>query len=175
MPGLGAGLSDLGKTTKTSGHSVTFESNQPGQVPRQPRPTESLGLWALTEFQQSDIRHGVQPAMAGPEEWGQPPPRRCQAQLPSLGTPTPPSPHLPRPPLHSGGVPTHRSSRRARGGPPPCTPRSGTCAGGRRLCPVDTKGTREGHTGRAPSPASSLPSSPQLNSVFLLVHRGHEV
>lgn len=51
-------------------------------------------------------------------------------------------------PPPAGGDPTHQSSRRARGGPPPRTPRSGTGAGGQTLSPVDTRGTREGRLAR---------------------------
>lgn len=47
-------------------------------------------------------------------------------------------------PQEGATPPTHRSSQTARDAPPPRTPRWGTGAGGRRLCPAGAKGTCEG-------------------------------
>lgn len=181
-PGLGAGRPDLGESSQTPGHSLSPDSNEGADVwykcdalgtftriPLLVKMTFEFSILSVTRVQQGG------PALLGAAA-GQDPGLRG-GLVPGSATPSSGPCREPRKLARprAGGAPTHQSSRRAQGARPPRTPRWGTVAGGRRLCPADAKGTREVNhegllvRGRCPNapPAGSLPRAPlKLNPHF---------
>lgn len=147
------------RAAASQSHPADRGAGQRGPQPTRGRSAESVpgvsggrGGRAHSGSSYSDVRCSVPsgPRVRRPPPWE---PARSQDRRSVDAPPSGPFPgalgHSPPP---AGGDPTHRSSRRARGGPPPRTPRSGTGAAGRTPSPVDAGGTREGAPARGPCP-----------------------